>query len=544
MTRQTTTRHAEVILCVGEVVHAEPDVTSQGAETCVAIADGRVVAVGDGRVLDTWRGPDTAVHEYGQHAAILPGLVDGHAHPVWGSESTGGRLAMSGLTTLDEVRERLAEAVENTPSDEWITGHDFDLNVYPGEPNGRVFGEWFAGRKISLMTRDAHALIVSPAAVTALGLTGNETFADASVIVADADGPTGWVVELQAMDLVLGRYPQQSLEAQAAYLLAALHTFAANGLTGVHALDFHDPSEQLFEMLEAAGELPVKVRCSPLVPADSSPEEWQQIADLVGRGGRRWRVEGVKFMLDGTADNGTAWFDAPDSLGENHAALWRSTDAYLEAVRFFTERDIPTATHAIGDGAVRFVLDVVEVVGHAPSAPHRIEHIESIPDELLERFAALGVVAGLQPTHATRLVEPDQSDGWSRRIGPERVAHGWRVRDLIDHGADVVLSSDWPIGVGDPRISLADAQLRRPVDQPGRALTQPNQRINATEAYRAMTVAPAIAAGVAHELGRVAMGYRADLAVFAENPLRLDPESQADNPVLATYLDGQRIELP
>jgi hypothetical protein len=59
-----------------------------------------------------------------------------------------------------------------------------------------------------------------------------------------------------------------------------------------------------------------------------------------------------------------------------------------------------------------------------------------------------------------------------------------------------------------------------------------------------MTVAPAIAAGVAHELGRVAVGYRADLAVFAENPLRLDPEAQAGNPVLATYLDGQRIELP
>ncbi|MFI0466124.1 amidohydrolase family protein [Saccharopolyspora sp. 5N102] len=148
------------------------------------------------------------------------------------------------------------------------------------------------------------------------------------------------------------------------------------------------------------------------------------------------------------------------------------------------------------------------------------------------------MVASLQPVHGTRMTDPGQNDNWSRRIGPERVAHGWRTRDLIDHGATVALGSDWPIGVGDPRVALADAQLRRPVDEPDALPVQPGQRITAREAHAGMTRATAIAAGADDRLGRIAPGYLADLTVFAENPLTLSPERQATNPILATVVDG------
>ncbi|WP_416443733.1 amidohydrolase [Leucobacter sp. HNU] len=512
--------------------------------TRLAVSDGRIVAVG-GAEIEAAR-PEAEIVDFGADAAILPGLIDCHTHPVWGSESQGGSLGLGGVASLVQLRERLEAASSGADADAWITGYDLDVNAFEGvEPNGRVFEEWLPGRRISLMTRDAHALVVSPAVVAEVGLTGDEVFADASSIVSDADGPTGWVLELQAMDLVLAHVPQAPLEVQADFLADALRAFAESGLTEVHALDFHAPSRELYEELERRGELPVRVRVYPLVPADSSPETWAGVADLQGLGGRRWRVDGAKFMLDGTADNGTAWFAEPDRLGENHEALWRSTDAYREAVRFFTERGVPTATHAIGDAAVDFVLDVVAEVGHAPSAPHRIEHIESIPDATLARFAELGVVASIQPTHATRLTEPDGSDNWSRRIGPERVAHGWRVRDLLAQGAPVVLGSDWPIGIGDPRVSLADAQLRRPVGEPDRGEHQPDQKIDAAAAYRSMTSVPAglfPGAGAASEpRGRFQPGSPADLTVFAADPTGLPPEAQAVNTVLATFVGGERV---
>ncbi|NUS55053.1 MAG: amidohydrolase family protein [Streptomycetaceae bacterium] len=485
------------------------------------------------------RGPDTAVHEF-PGATVLPGLVDVHAHPVWGSISIGSGVDLSRAATLGQVLDRLADAAAGLPEGAWITGYDLDVNVFDGDPAGDAFGARFPGRPISLMTRDAHALVVSPAVVDQLGLTGTETFTDASSIEVGADGrPTGYVVELQAMDLVFPHYPEIPVPTAAGYVRDRLDILADCGLTGLHALDFGDPSEDVYRHLEEHGDLPLRIRCSPLVPADSGPDVWQDVADLQGRGGRRWHVEGAKFMLDGTADNGTAWFDHPDIHGENREPLWRDIDAYRAAMRFFTERGIPTATHAIGDQAVRHALDVIAEIGPVTAAPHRIEHIESIPDDLLPRFAELDVVASLQPVHGTRHTRADGTDNWSRRIGPERVAHGWRTRDLLDHGATVVLGSDWPIGPGDPRVGLADCQLRRPVEEPDTQPVQPGQALTAREAYAGMTAAAAHAAGAAASLGRVAPGYLADLTVFAANPLDLAPEAQPGNAVLATVVGGE-----
>ncbi|MFF2927845.1 amidohydrolase [Streptomyces celluloflavus] len=529
--------HAEVILFAHHVENLTGETTGPPANA-VAIADGRIISVGDASSLAPLRGPGTAVHEF-PGAAILPGLTDIHAHPVWGSIEIGRGVDLSGASTLAQVCARLTEAADARPADEWITGYDLDVNVFDGDPAGSVFAECLPGRPVSLMTRDAHALVVSPRAVELAGLTGRETFTDASSVEVGPDGrPTGYVVELQAMDLVFAHYPEVPVDTAAAYVRHQLEQLARGGLTGLHALDFADPSEAVYRRIEEHGDLPLRIRCSPLVPADSSPEVWQEIAGLQGRRGRRWHVEGAKFMLDGTADNGTAWFETPDTHGENRRPLWRDLDAYRAAMRFFTDRSIPTATHAIGDRAVRFALRVIEEAGRTARAPHRIEHIESLPDDLLGRFAELDVVASLQPVHGTRHTRADGTDNWSRRIGPDRAAHGWRTRDLLDHGAVVALGSDWPIGPGDPRIGLADCQLRRPVEEPRVAPVQPEQAVSAREAYAGMTAAAAYAAGASDELGRIAPGCLADLTVFAANPLGLAPEAQPGNAVLATVVGG------
>ncbi|MFI6638848.1 amidohydrolase [Streptomyces sp. NPDC050504] len=508
-------------------------------DSALAIKDGRILAVGGAELLDRHRGTETDVVEF-PGATLTPGLTDAHAHPVWGSMEIGGGLDLGGLDTLERICARVADRIAASPPGAWITGYDLDVNAFDGEPDGEVFQRRFPGVPVSLMTRDAHALVISPAAVELAGLSGAETFDDASEVVVGADGrPTGYVVELQAMRLVFDHYPHVPLPTAAGHVTTQLRALAAGGLTGLHAMDFTDPSEAVYREIERTGDLPLRIRCSPLVPADSRRDTWESVAALQGLAGRRWHVEGVKFMLDGTADNGSAWFEHPDSLGQNRRPLWKDVDGYRTAVRYFTERGIPTATHAIGDRAVRFALDAIEEAGSAGRAPHRIEHVESIPDDLLGRFAELGVVASLQPVHATRMTRADQSDNWSRRIGPERVAHGWRTRDLIDRGAAVALGSDWPIGVGDPRVALADAQLRRPVEQPDARPVQPDQRIDAREAYAAMTRVTAAAAGAADRLGRIAPGYTADLTVFAANPLDLTPEQQAANRVLATFIDGR-----
>ncbi|MFI6942604.1 amidohydrolase [Streptomyces sp. NPDC050418] len=541
--------HADLILTAARVEtlaeegpgELSDDLTRAPYADSIAITGGRITKVGTAEELAALRGPGTEVHEF-PGATVLPGLVDTHTHPVWGSIETGRSIDLSTAVTPDAVLGLLEEAVARTPAGGWVAGIDLDVAVFDtlgGEPSGAFLGARFPDHAVSLMTKDAHALVISPRAVELAGLTGRETFSDASCVVTGPDGtPTGYILELQAMDLVFAHYPEVPLETAADYVRGRLEEFARTGLTGVHALDFGEPSEDVYRLIEATGDLPVRIRCSPLVPADSAPDVWQRIAGQQRLRGRRWYVEGAKFMLDGTADNGTAWFEHPDSHGENREPLWRDLDAYRAAVRFFTERGIPTVTHAIGDQAVRHTLDVLEEVGPAGRAPHRIEHLEALPDDVVPRFAKLGVVPGLQPVHGTRHTRADGTDSWSRRIGPDRAARGWRTRDLLDAGAVVALGSDWPIGPGDPRTGLADCQLRRPVEEPQTEPVQPAQALAARDAYRGMTWAAAEAAGSAHELGSIAPGYLADLTVLAANPLDLDPEAQARNPVLATVVGG------
>ncbi|MDR4534966.1 amidohydrolase family protein [Glutamicibacter endophyticus] len=508
--------------------------------TTLAISAEHILALGGPELVQRYSTRDTRIIEL--DGVILPGLVDIHTHPVWGSIERGTSLDLAEIHTLEALMTATGERLAALGADQWITGFNLDVNLFSGHVDGRVFDEHFPGAKISYMTSDAHALVVSPAVIEQLGITGRERFADASRIHTDEQGtPNGYIVELQAMDLVMEHYPTLPTEQAADFVLQELRHMARAGLTGIHALDFADPSHAVFSYLDERNLLPLKVRCSPLIPADSGPEVWARAVAQQELGGHRWQVAGVKFMLDGTADNGSAWFAHPDCYGENTDSLWRNPQAYREAIEFFTSRGIPTATHAIGDAAVAYALDAIAAAGPARGGAHRIEHLESIGDELLPRFAELGVIASVQPVHGTRLTSADGSDNWSIRLGRDRASHGWRTRDLLRAKAPLALGSDWPIGVADPRIALADAQLRRPVEDPQAATLHVEQALTSDESYTAMTRIPALAAG-APAGGRIAVGARADLSIFAADPMRLDPSAQASNPVVATVVDGHLIE--
>jgi predicted amidohydrolase YtcJ len=188
---------------------------------------------------------------------------------------------------------------------------------------------------------------------------------------------------------------------------------------------------------------------------------------------------------------------------------------------------------------VRYVLEALEAAGEARHlAAHRIEHIETIPDELVARFAELGVAASMQPIHGTHHTRADRSDNWSVRLGEERSARGWRCRDLREAGVTVALGSDWPITPYDPRAMMADSILRRPVERPGTAPVQPEQALTALMALEGYTTHAAAAAGLSAVTGSITPGKRADFTVFARDPLTVDPEELARTAVVATLLDG------
>lgn len=248
----------------------------------------------------------------------------------------------------------------------------------------------------------------------------------------------------------------------------------------------------------------------------------------------------VKLFLDGTIDGGSAWLTHADCHGESTRSMWLDPHQYVDAVHKAVGAGLSCWTHAIGDAASRWALDTYEQAGKPAGGRHRIEHLEVLEDADIARFARLDVVASMQPTHMD-WSQPDHSDNWSTRLGPDRCGRAWRHRDLLAAAATVAFGSDWPITDFDPRVVMAGAQLRRPVAEPGRAPYAADQAVTAMQALAAFTTGAARAAAEEDVAGRVATGHRADLTVFAGDPVYCPPDDLPRLPVAATVVAGRVV---
>lgn len=508
--------------------------------TALAATDGVITALGDDRSVRGLAGPGTTVVDL-RGAVVMPGFVDGHIHPVYGVERTLG-VDFSDCADLDSVRERIASEVVKLEPGAWFKGWGLDPNAFGDQPvSTAALGSALDGVPAFIDLFDAHSALASPAALAMAGIDGPREFSQASEIVCDADGvPTGLLLEDAACSLVEAVAPRPTEAELRAQTVKVLREMAAAGLTGGHAMDGEPGTLVTVASLEAEGLLPLRFRFAPWCQPGTGA------GDLIrrqGQGGRLWQVDGVKLFMDGTIDNGTAWLERPDCHGESTHAFWPDPAAYTEVIGELHRAGVPTATHAIGDAAVRHALDAIELAQQGPGARgdrprHRIEHIETVPDDTIPRFAALGVTASMQPTHCCDYTRADHSDNWSQRLGEPRASRAWRIADLWDAGATVVLGSDWPIAPYPPLTVMAGARHRRPTRDLSKPPHGPEQALTALRALRGYTLNPAYAAGEEHVAGRLAEGFRADLTVLAENPLAVPDLELADVPVVLTVVAG------
>ncbi|WP_400995159.1 amidohydrolase [Agromyces sp. GXQ0307] len=534
----TTERMAETVILGGRVITmGEADVAPDGA-TAVAVADGRIVAIGDRAAVERRIGPDTVVIDL-PGAAILPGFVDSHIHPVFGLALTRGA-DLNGCRTLAEVEQRLRAELETLGEDDWLLGWGLDPSAFEGtEVTNRLLDEVAPGRPAFIRLFDAHAALASTRALEIAGCRGDERFTDGSRVVTDADGrPTGYLLELQAMAIVEPFVPELTFEDRVEGLHEVLTRMARAGFTAGQVQDLAPGTLELLRTIEETRDLPIRLRMSPWFEPGTAVEEVDRLARLQGLRGRRWVVEGVKLMIDGTIDNGTAWLHEPDCLGESTKSLWLDPEQYREALTELDRRGIPTTTHAIGDAGIDFVVRAIAGLAHR-NATHRVEHIETMTDAALELFASSGITASMQPTHCTLFTRADGTDNWSTRLGDERAARGFRTGDLVRAGVPLALGSDWPIAPSDAVGILADARLRRPHDDPDAAPITPEQALDAVDAVRGFTTHPYTTIG--RRGGVLEVGAAADLTVLDADPLTVDPEELGRAQVLLTLVDGRVV---
>ncbi|MCE5257647.1 MAG: amidohydrolase, partial [Chloroflexi bacterium] len=460
-------------------------------------------------------------------ACVLPGLTDAHLHLQWYAEGLAQVQAEQPRAedVLAEVGRRAAELPEGA----WITGYGWDHNAWGGElPSAAMLDACAPLHPVRLMAKSGHALWVNSAALHLADINSATLDPDGGQIVhTPAGDPSGILLE-NAMQLIKRIIPPATPASLLPAMRRALALLARAGLTGVHNMD-GAAAFAAEQMLLERGELALRiVQQIPLAQLDQS----LALGLRSGYGSDRLRIGAVKMFMDGALGPRTAWMLAPyesepRTLGIETTPI---TEIYAAVARA-NAGGLACAIHAIGDRAVRQVLDAYEA-GGALGIRNRIEHVQLIDEADLPRLAKLGVIASMQPLHATSdMLMADRH--WGARCAN---AYAWRA--LQESGAVLAFGSDCPVETPDPLRGLHAAITRRRADgSPGEQGWYPAQRLTPEQALCAYTSGPAYAAGVEGRLGTLAPGKLADLTILERDPFTCDPAELPHTAVLGALVE-------
>ncbi|MGH8055149.1 MAG: amidohydrolase [Stenotrophomonas sp.] len=533
--------HAEVRVLVADTIRTGDAAQPVAGALAWDTRSGRVLDVGSAEAMLQLY-PDAPRIDAGE-ATVVPGLIDAHAHLVYLGDSLA-QADLSGARSRAEVVARLQAFEKDLAPGEWLLGRGWDQNHWEDTafPTVADLDAAFPERPLYLDRVDGHAGWVNSAAIRIAEKGGKSLSGDwqpeGGRIVRDAAGkPTGVLVD-GASTLVRSHIPPLQEAAREKRLLAALQAAVSNGLTGVHDMGVSREDLALMKRLADEGKLPLRI------DAYANGNEGA-LDDLCKNGlythaGGRLQMHGVKLFMDGAlGSRGAAMLTDYSDDPHNRGLLVTSPADFEVAVRKADGCKVQVATHAIGDRGNRIVLDTYEkVLGAHKGNDHRwrVEHAQVVSLEDIPRFAGLGVIASMQPTHAT-------SDmGWAeQRVGPERVKGAYAWQRYLHSGARLALGSDFPVEQVDPRLGLYAAVTRQDRDGQPPGGWQPEQRLSAEEALRGFTSDAAWAGHDEAQVGKLQRGLRADFVVLDHDPLKVAADQLDELKVLSTWVDGELV---
>ena len=524
-----------------------PIITFGGTPTqAVAVADGRIVAIGD--EAQTWASTfDSTVHLDGR--PLLPAFRDAHAHPLHAGTNRL-ELDFSGIRTLDKTLAALQEWCASHPDEPWIVGRCYDPAILP-----HAFGraEWLDAicpdRPVTLSPTDNHALWANTAAIRAAGIDADTPEPPLGEIVRDSDGtPSGMFLEFGGMALFDGYVPKIDREMQDRGLIETMQALSSEGI--VWAQDASVRRDELDVYLDGAraGRATCRINCAFRADPQTWPQqrndfvEGRRLARLNPVGGDWVSADTIKFFADGVIEAGTGFLlepyvDVPHNCGLPN---W-SAEGLAEAARAFDADGFQIHIHAIGDAGVRMALDAIEHAARINGRRDRrpvIAHTQLVHPDDKPRFAVLGVIANFEPLWAQ--FDASMIDLTIPRLGPERSALQYPIASLFRSGAPVSFGSDWPVSSHRPLDGLAVAVTRQNPDGKPDGGWMPEERLPILQAIQAYT------RGSAHQAfdddaGAIAVGQRADLVVLDRDITAVAGNEVADALVDQTWLAGRQV---
>ena len=505
----------------------------------LAVRGDRILMVGtNAELLEAY--PD-AEHLDANGQTVVPGLIDAHVH-LMGLGTSLLQANLVGAQSKEETLERLKAFAETLPQDAWLTGRGWDQNDWPEKafPTRQDLDEAFPERPVWLRRIDGHAAWANTAALETVGMEALGSMADpeGGKIERDAQGaPTGVFVDA-AMAIIESQLPEASEEQLGRALELAIEETKKNGLTGVHEAGLDQATAERYQQAIDADRF--DVRLYGMVGGRGDAFDYFCENGLIFDYGGKLTVRAVKFYIDGAlGSRGAALLsDYSDDEG-NQGLLMLPPDSFTTDVRRALECGYQVNTHAIGDRGNRVVLDAYEQAMQATgrtSGRHRIEHAQIVALEDIPRFAELGVIVSMQPTHATSDMYWAES-----RLGPERIQGAYAWRSFLDSGARLAFGSDFPVEQVNPLLGFYAAITRQDAEGYPEGGWLPDERLTREETLRAFTLDAAYAAFMEDEVGSIEPGKYADFVVLSRDIMTIPEVEILETDVVATYLGGKAV---
>lgn len=525
----------------------------------VAVSGNRILAVGSEAEIDAYSGPDTHVID-AKGATVLPGFNEAHMH-IFGGSAELRELSLMGVKGFDALDRALKAYAADYPQRDLLIAQHADYTILSDDERvtRHHLDRILPDRAVLIFAPDHHTAWANTLALTMGGILEGRDVGIGNEIVMGEDGlangelresnairPVSALGETGAREMLgvgTGGDPDHvTAEERAAdieIIREGLAYVASLGITSLQNMDGSLYQLEMLDEIEKTAGLPVRVRMPfhmknfmPLSDLEAKAAAWRERFNT-----DRLRSDFVKLFMDGVTESGTAVFVDDYS----HQPGWKGdplfSQAHFDEIAIAADRlGLPVAVHAIGDGAVRMVLNGYEaaiVANGRRDSRNRIEHIEVVHPDDVPRFKELGTIASMQPTHppgsAGLPLEPYLS-----YIGEERWPHAFAWRTLTDAGAPIVFATDWPVSPLDPMHCIQCA-MTRTVWKEG----MQDQRLSLHETLAAYTRTSAWVEFMEDRKGVLKPGYLADIVVLSADVEAADFADLAAIRPVTTMCDGR-----
>lgn len=481
---------------------------------------------------------------------MMPSFHDAHAHPIWNGMDFL-QCSVFDLLTINEIQERIHACLDedHVKSSGWVLGAGLNAGLFPSaNPNKSLFDEVSKDVPIYIEMSDGHNALVNSKALELAGITKETKDPFKGIIERDpvTGEPSGTLREPSAMNLVAGVLPSETSELRLNGLLYAQNLASTLGITSMIDAAVNEDYLMSFKSLADRGELKLRVTACIEYGRQHYVQEFSGFEDLYQRRSEydhpRINANCVKIFIDGVLEGQTGAILEPYLDSGSYGQLYFSQDELNNAIARFDADNTQVMTHAIGDRAVRSVLDAYQ---HAIDSngmrnnKHHISHLQLIHEDDISRFSELKISANFQAAWAL----PDE---WITEInipelGIERVNRMYPIRSIHDSGGIIVGGSDWAVTTMNPLIAIETAVTRKDPSNRVQGTLNENERMDLTEILKAYTINAANIMHQGHLTGSIEVGKYADLIILEENLYEIPHEKIGEVKVMETLLEGETV---